>query len=237
MLLLAVALWSVQGAEPCRFEAGGPAPTRIELYTSEGCSSCPPADRWLSSLPDSPELLLLALHVDYWDSLGWPDRFAAAEYGARQRALVKREGGRVSYTPAVFREGRSWRAWTRGSDPVRDSGTPGPTLALEVHHLAPRTLRLVASGAGPGDAIHAAVTESRLSTDVRVGENRGRRLRHDHVVRAWSGTMRPGRAHEIALPQDLDPAQSRIVAWVEDREGHTLQGLTVPLTACAPDPR
>ena len=73
----------------------------VELYTSEGCSSCPPADRWLSALKDGPPVVALAFHVDYWDRLGWKDRNASPAYTRRQAAQQRFNGARFSYTPQV----------------------------------------------------------------------------------------------------------------------------------------
>src|SRR5260370_2199922 len=94
--LAIVAIWFaahyVFGSEPMTFESGDMQTTLIELFTSEGCSSCPPADAWISQLKDSPDLwkrvVPVAFHVDYWDNLGWRDRFAKPEFTARQRRYV-----------------------------------------------------------------------------------------------------------------------------------------------------
>ncbi|MCB1738986.1 MAG: DUF1223 domain-containing protein, partial [Gammaproteobacteria bacterium] len=90
----------------------------LELFTSEGCSSCPPADRWLSGLIDDPrlwrELVPVAFHVDYWDYLGWPDRFASREFSRRQRDHARSGGLSQVYTPGVVLNGAEWRGWHRG---------------------------------------------------------------------------------------------------------------------------
>ena len=95
----------------CRAESGTRAPLVVELYTSEGCSSCPPADRWLSTLKGRPDVLALAFHVNYWDHLGWPDRFASPEMTARQRDSARLAGIRSVSTPQVVVQGRDWTAW------------------------------------------------------------------------------------------------------------------------------
>src|SRR3954469_10076754 len=99
----------------CRVKSGDFTAALVELYTSEGCDSCPPADRWLSTLgraysPNSA--IALALHVDYWDQLGWKDRFADARYSSRQRELTRLGQGRVVYTPGVFLNLREFRRWS-----------------------------------------------------------------------------------------------------------------------------
>src|SRR6516225_4364306 len=90
----------------CRAASGPRAPAVVELYTSEGCSSCPPADRWLSALKDRPDVVPLAFHVDYWDSLGWKDRFAQAQFSQRQNATQHTSGARFAYTPQVILDSR-----------------------------------------------------------------------------------------------------------------------------------
>ena len=84
----------------------------VELYTSEGCNSCPPADRWLSTLKADPAVVALAFHVDYWDRLGWKDRFASAAFTARQAAQQATNGARFSYTPQVVVDGRDRNDWS-----------------------------------------------------------------------------------------------------------------------------
>src|SRR6186713_2249044 len=100
----------------------------VELYTSEGCNSCPPADRWLSNLKADPTVVALAFHVDYWDRLGWKDRFASAALTARQAAQQSSNGARFSYTPQVVVDGRDRTDWSRAtvSTPAR------PTAAVEL---------------------------------------------------------------------------------------------------------
>ena len=84
LLIAACAPLAMAQGQTCSARSGEHVTPVIELYTSEGCSSCPPADRWLSSLPVEPAVVPLAFHVDYWDSLGWPDRFARPEFTRRQ---------------------------------------------------------------------------------------------------------------------------------------------------------
>ena len=110
----------------------------VELYTSEGCNSCPPADRWLSKLKADPAVVALAFHVDYWDRLGWKDRFASAAFTARQAAQQASNGARFSYTPQVVVDGRDRTDWSRAtvSAPTR------PAAPVDVAARAPgRPLR------------------------------------------------------------------------------------------------
>ncbi len=178
------------GAAACSARSGATVPAVVELYTSEGCSSCPPADRWLSTLKGRSDVLALGFHVSYWDRLGWPDRFASAEATARQRALAHAAGRAQVYTPQVLVDGEDWRGWPRLPRP--GTVTPGapaapaaPALSLArvgeyvVVDVAP-LLRGPAELAG-----YWAVLEDGHHSAVQRGENAGETLRHDHVVRLY----------------------------------------------------
>ncbi len=166
------------------FSSGGQQVTVIELFTSEGCSSCPPADRWFSQLKQDPglwrEFVPLAFHVDYWDYIGWRDRFAAPEYAARQREYAHAGGISTVYTPGFVVNGKEWRGWFRKH--------PRPASRINVGTLESRfsddtvAIRFApAADSGAYDA-YAALLGADLATEVRAGENRGRQLQHDFVV-------------------------------------------------------
>ena len=101
------------------FESGETQSTLIELFTSEGCSSCPPAEKWLSALKSNQDLwkkiVPVAFHVDYWDRLGWRDRFAKREFTSRQQRYAAGWGGDSIYTPAFVVNGKEWRSWFGGN--------------------------------------------------------------------------------------------------------------------------
>ena len=119
--LVVVALIPASGRDGvCRLPSAQPdhSTALIELYTSEGCDSCPPADRWLSSLSKQKlgdRAVALALHVDYWDRLGWKDRFGSAGFSQRQREESTRSGGEFVYTPQVLLQGRDFPQWQAGA--------------------------------------------------------------------------------------------------------------------------
>lgn len=162
----------------------------VELYTSEGCSSCPPADKWLSSLKSDSRLfktlLPLAFHVDYWDQLGWPDPYARAAYSERQRELVRQDLLSQVYTPGLVVNSREWRGWFNGQSlPKQSLSEPGILRAelynnqLSIFFDSDETL-----------TAHIAFLGMGLSSEVEAGENRGRSLVHDFVVldkRAFDG--------------------------------------------------
>jgi len=217
-----------------RAVAGAP-PMVVELYTSEGCSSCPPADRWASSLKGQPGLVVLAFHVNYWDRLGWIDRFASHEATQRQHAWAQASGGGVVYTPQVIVDGRDWRGW-RGRPALpapRAAASPPALELLRVGDLV--TARIGAMGTAPL-AGYWAVLEDQHHSRVRAGENAGETLRHDHVVRllqplpAWPATA----SFTTQLRVDSGvPAHPRRVAFVvtDGVLGRPLHAVELPLAA------
>ncbi len=206
----------------------------IELYTSEGCDSCPPADKWLSTLTASEAIVPVAWHVDYWDRLGWKDRFARADAAVRQAQKVRLEGGRTSYTPQVMIQGRSQFFGERGavqSRLLQLRAAPAPAQ-LSVSHAAAAgsTVRVdwQLQGTGfDGGVVMLALLEDDLVSQVSAGENRGVTLKHDHVVRQLSAPQRIAGASgsgqvSLAMPADARPSRTRVVAWLEDSQGRVL---------------
>src|SRR5687767_8007237 len=104
---------ATDGSTNCSARSGPVAATVVELYTSEGCSSCPPADRWLSAVAQRGDVVALAYHVDYWDRLGWKDRFASPAFTQRQLDQRPVNGARFAYTPQVVIDGRDRSGWHR----------------------------------------------------------------------------------------------------------------------------
>ncbi|MEO8384841.1 MAG: DUF1223 domain-containing protein [Betaproteobacteria bacterium] len=238
---------------PQRVSSGPATVTVAELYTSEGCDSCPPADKWFSSLNVKRDgVVPLAFHVDYWDYIGWKDRFANTAFGARQREAVRRQGGRTAYTPQVMFNGQDHRSW---SDQPRFTSSlqaiaarpPRANLALEFTAVAAgldialtATLAQVADRADA--VVFVAITENNLSNRVTAGENRGVTLKHDHVVRALYGPLggdASGRAEgklivkrPIMLARDWKRGDLSLVTFVQNlRSGEIYQSLSTPLCA------
>ncbi len=198
----------------CRATSAAAPPLVVELYTSEGCSSCPPADRWLSTLKGRADVLPLAFHVTYWDRLGWPDRFALPEATARQYELARAGGQNNVYTPQVVAAGQDWRAWPR-LPTAAPAGGPQVTLAREGERV---TLQVAAAAGGAAQlAGYWVVLEDGHESAVRAGENAGTTLRHDHVVRlyrplpAWPAAS--GTRAELVVSRGV-PATPRRVAFV-----------------------
>lgn len=245
-LALAAAL-PASAAGSCQARSGPRTAALVELYTSEGCSSCPPADQQLSTLRRSldadAEVVPLALHVDYWDGIGWKDPFAQAAFGRRHSALVAANQHRTVYTPHFFVSGgelREWRADLRQSvrrvnalpaqADVQLQATLTPQGVLQLGAEA----RSAVTAAGEAAQLYVAVTEDGLSTRVPRGENGGRTLAHDAVVRRWLGPIRlesgSARLQQAVM---LEPAWNRsrlsLVAFVQqERSGRVLQALAAP---------
>lgn len=213
-------------------------PHLVELFTSEGCSSCPPADAWLRGVQANANVVPLEWHVDYWDSLGWPDRFDDARYTARQRELGARSAKNIVYTPEVALDGREWGGWERAQIPTATPAGIMPPMGLRIVPGSPLRVDLQiapsAVKAGANWRAYFVVTEDGLSSAVRAGENSGALLRHNDTVRAFAGPLPLDHASaELKLPPGLKPQRSAVVAFVQDpATGAIAQVLRQPLTQC-----
>ena len=201
----------------------------LELYTSEGCSSCPPADRWLSKLKSVEGLwekfVPIAFHVDYWNNLGWRDRFSKASFSERQRA--HRQQGNISsvYTPGFIFNGSEWRGWFRKQALPSTANRVGDlTLSIDEGRISGR-FEPQAAGKEALE-LHVAILGMNRSTDVKRGENHGRLLRHEFIVLetikleqterlSWEGKLpaiSEGKEHAVAAwltqKNDLSPIQA-----------------------------
>ena len=116
----------------CTAQSGKDSPHLVELYTSEGCSSCPPAEKWMSSLVPKPGFVGLEFHVDYWDSPAWRDPFDSKSYTQRQEMLDKGVKGAQPYTPQIWLDGQLWNNWPKGAPPAPYSGAQ-PTVQVEAN--------------------------------------------------------------------------------------------------------
>ena len=212
--LLASAMLSVP-ARAAIFESGDTQTTLVELYTSEGCSSCPPAEARLAKLKDDPGLwkqfVPVAFHVDYWDRLGWPDRFASSVFTQRQYAYAARWQSASVYTPAFVQNGRE------GSDPT-PAAKPG-RLRAEVNAKGEIVATYQPTNPPPaGLLVEAAPLASGVTSDVRRGENAGRKLAHEFVAldllhaplerrgESWTGTL--------TLPTRTAAPVAALAVWV-----------------------
>ncbi|MEO8119148.1 MAG: DUF1223 domain-containing protein [Rhodoferax sp.] len=183
LALLALPLAALGASPACEVRSGERLTPVIELYTSEGCSSCPPADQWLSTLKGKP-VVAQAFHVGYWDYIGWVDRFATPANSSRQREMAATNGLRGIYTPQLVRNGRDWRDYARaldGNAPAR------ATISLQRTDANDSFEARVSPASGVGSwSAYWTVTEHGHSSRVKAGENAGATLQHDFVVRQYT---------------------------------------------------
>ena len=191
----------------------GPQQTHlIELFTSQGCSSCPPAEAWFSKLKSEPKLwkdfVPLAFHVDYWDRLGWRDPFASKEWTARQYQYSENWKAESVYTPGFVLDGREW---------MGRSIPPGATEKPGVLKLSVKNGKLTAEFTTTNSALkdvdlHVAMLGFDLTTKIGAGENSGRNLKQDFVVVSLvTGKMSDGKAEIEFNP---DSRGGAIAAWI-----------------------
>ena len=213
-------------ADPVRLDSGTSRVRLLELFTSEGCSSCPPAEKWVNDLKGDPrlwkEVVPVAFHVDYWDYIGWPDRFASSEYSDRQRSYARRGYVKNVYTPGLVLGGEEWRSWFFSPRlELGENADVGP-LRVEISDGRASAEFLPATPGAKPMELNIAVLGFGLQTAVRAGENSGRTLNHDFVVLGYKRVdLRPGEKGLSAateLPETrFESAQSAVAAWVSAR--------------------
>jgi hypothetical protein len=240
-------------AGECRLESPPHRITLVELYTSEGCNSCPPADRWLSGLPQqgvSPDIaVLLAFHVDYWNQLGWPDRFSRASFSDRQRDVATRASSGVIYTPQLVVDGRDLRQGynvehlrTRLAAINREKGQA--KIRADIHSLTNEVqisgeVQVVGASGAKGAQTWIAAFENGLSSRVTAGENAGKLLNHDYVVRELAGPFsigpdgRVALEHRIKLQPDWNPGRMGVAIFVERRDTGEVLEATARYPLCS----
>ena len=255
IFLLLVALFAPPATTPPA-TAAQPGIAVLELFTSEGCSSCPPADSLLTELigdakHTSRPVYALAFHVDYWNSLGHTDRFSTPEFSQRQREYARALHESSVYTPQLIVNGTSGFV---GSDreearrnidaglaqgarvsitDIQPSIAPIPAAKSEASTLQ---VSFLAAGVQNGDVVHIAFVENDLSTDVKRGENSGRTLKHSAVVRAFvDATNAPeGRLKAtLNIPRDAKLDHSEIVIFAQESKSLKIIGAN---SAPAPKP-
>jgi hypothetical protein len=224
-----ITIWLAAGyvfAEaPMTFESDEAQVSLIELFTSEGCSSCPPAEKWISNLKSSPDLwkkvVPIAFHVDYWDHLGWRDRFSKAQFTERQRRYAAAWGGDSVYTPGFVLNGREWRDWSGGPAWPAASEKVGSLRVILINGRNLTAEYVPQNKESPTLTLNVALLGNDLQSDVARGENAGRKLRHDFVVldlakidmvnsaNRWTGSL-------VLSNQSDKP--TAIAAWIAGKE-------------------
>ena len=237
--MMFLALAAVVAGQP---RPPAPVPVVVELFTSEGCSSCPPADDLLSQIEKLQplrgiEVIALGEHVDYWNQLGWPDRFASALFTARQEDYGRRFNLESVYTPQMVVNGQAEVLGSDGAAAQREilKAAQGPRVAVEMSMLPGEVLTLkvehLPQGTRQADIL-LAVTETGIESDVRRGENRGHTLRHTGVVRSLANlavldTRRAGvytADARLNLKPDWKRENLKVVVFVQDRSNRRILG-------------
>jgi hypothetical protein len=216
LLMLGLLVATAAGAP--LFTSGPQRTHLLELFSSEGCSSCPPAEQWLGRLRDEPGLwrdfVPVAFHVTYWDRLGWPDQFARPEFTARQYAYSGAWGSSTVYTPGFVLDGKEWQraASAPGKSTATDAGI------LKVEYRDDGACRVRYSSAGDFE-VHAALLGAGIVSAVRAGENSGRTLRHDFVALLLKTAPLSGGAAELTLPKTAGAGMARLglAVWITRR--------------------
>ena len=224
-----------------------------ELYTSEGCDSCPPADRWMSGLAarglGADKVVPIGLHVDYWDYIGWKDVYAQPQFTERQRQLSRLAGSTFVYTPQVLLQGRDFRGWSSAAFEAQVKAVNARPAQADIRLVLDPVggaLQVVAEASSnpavskvptASTQLFVALTQSRISSPVKAGENRGVTLKHDYVVREWLGPVALGTDGKARLEKMIVPPKGAptndlgVVAFVQDAvSGEILQALR--LDAC-----
>jgi hypothetical protein len=220
LLCLALLFAAPAGAQPL---------TVIELFTSQGCNSCPPADALLGELAARPDVLALSLHVDYWNRLGWPDPFSAAWITARQRAYARTFGAGSIYTPQAVANGR---AHAVGSDrrAVEDMIRRQRIGAITAQVSPGRAVLAVTAAPATAASLVAVDYSARETTAIQRGENAGRSLTYHHVVRRIV-PVADWPAAALTLEADLPPLApglQRALLLQAGSEGAILAAVLLP---------
>ncbi len=242
-------------AAECAVTSGTQRVAVLELFTSEGCDSCPPADKWVSELParklDVDRVIPLAFHVDYWNQLGWIDPFSQAAFSDRQRQHSQRRGVTFVVTPQLLLNGQDYRRAVLFDDIDGKVGAinrtkPQANIRIAINNRG-SALDSTADVSVPGTIdqrraqVYIALYENNLITAVKAGENKGHTLKHDFVVRKLVGPLgldaKGGLSHAQSFPLDArwKPQDMRLAVFVQHpQSGEVLQALSA---ACQPLPR
>ena len=208
-------------AETLSMNSGERRVTLLELYTSQGCSSCPPAERWLNDYIDDDDLwnkvVPVAFHVDYWDYIGWKDIYATPANGERQRDYARAGKARTVYTPGFFANGREWRGWTFGMGPRADNRRAGNLEAsLDGKQLTARY-----PDTGQALELNIVILGFGIDTRVERGENRNSTLRQEFVSLAHAAHPSGNGQWQVSLPEYTRNGAKRlgIGVWISE-PGH-----------------
>ncbi|SIS44422.1 DUF1223 domain-containing protein [Neptunomonas antarctica] len=207
------------------FEQSGPIPQLIELYTSEGCSSCPPADRTLGALLNDPGLwtqkLPIAFHVDYWDYIGWKDPYAQSQFNERQYSLKKMGSIESIYTPGWVVDGKEWQGFFLGQPLPSNSARQGGQLTVSVDDNQQVSIAYQAPDTTPEKptrsenlTAHLVILSFNQKTSVTAGENSGKELHHDFVALQELQALSQTQQWYFNLPAFDKAHRKAMVVWL-----------------------
>jgi hypothetical protein len=230
----AAALALLLGATvPSRAEDSGRAPVVVELYTSQGCSSCPPAEEIFAGLATRADVIALALHVDYWDYIGWKDSFAQPAFTERQRAYARVAGARTIYTPQMIVGGMEHLAGVRPAElaaMVARHGAMPPKA--EIHALREGgVVRITAEPVArlpQGAVIQLVRYTPEATVEIRGGENAGRQITYYNIVTDWRRVGTWDGADPLSMTVDVAPGDSGVVILQEPGPGPILAAARLP---------
>ena len=252
-LSFTVALW--MHASESSPASGGRTPLLVELFTSEGCSTCPPADAFLQKLDQQPvageEIIVLSEHVDYWNHIGWKDPYSARFYSDRQNAYARRFGLDSVYTPQIVVDGISEFVGSDAAlaDKAFNKELGKPKLAVRLSSISVNTSNLLLAHLEAGALqesfgvrevdVYFVVALNRAESKVARGENAGRTLTHVAVVRSMVkvGTLRPGQMFAQDVHWKLDPGTDtrnlRLIVFVQELNQGRVIGATMQAVGTA----
>lgn len=225
-LLTATLLAALAGAAPAEEQ-----PVVVELYTSQGCSACPPADAMLGELAGMEGVIALALHVDYWDYIGWPDAFAAPAFTGRQKAYARAAGERMLYTPQAVVNGQDRLV---GNDPMEvmeslraHSGAVTPVILRLSRDGESVTVEIRAEGPVPPLAIELVRYRPQARVDIAGGENAGLTVDYSNVVTLWRTVGRWEGKEPLTMTVQAPGPEPAVVLLQEEGPGRILAAAEV----------
>lgn len=201
------------------FEFESPKKTQfVELYSSQGCSSCPPAEKWLSKLAQSPKLwqetIPIVFHVDYWDYLGWDDPFASYQNTQRQINYKEKSAIKSVYTPGFLVNGQEWKGYFKGQDLPEAKALAGKIKVL----IKDKKIQVTYDQDMTGKRFQARLVAHKITTKILRGENTGRRLKDGFIAFQSAKSKVNQKDWELSFPKTALPVAERfaLIVWVED---------------------
>jgi len=210
----------------------------VELFTSEGCSSCPPADDLLGEIvkdarDGNERIFALSFHVDYWNDLGWKDIYSKSEYSQRQRRYAQALGSGV-YTPQMIVNGKDQFVGSndnraQNSIENRLNNTAAASVALKnvvISSSNQLQVDYTVGGAYSGNVLNVAVVERNIKRQIKRGENRGRTLRHENVVRSFQSVKlnEENGTASLNIPESVDMDNASVIAYVQNPNSKEIFG-------------